>query len=238
MQYDPRFDSLPRMPWPEGGQRFAKQIGPPIEDAVNKRRFVTRYGSHPLDIFTPAVNRCSVPGARWIYTDNEGKASIIVFTSGACLNNGQAGARGGYGIMYGPLNPGLSAPLERAPDGSPPTSNRAELRAVVGALTMRYWPGEGFFRIVIATDSEYVVSGATQWCQKWVANGWKTASGAMVKNQDLWKMVLEKMEEYEADGFAVQFFQISREWNEAADDCARRGAAVVGHSFPSRIELH
>jgi hypothetical protein len=94
----------------------------------------------------------------------------------------------------------MSLPLERAPDGSEPTSNRAELRAVIGALTMRIWPGEGFFKLVIGTDSEYVVKGVTEWCQKWKANGWKTASGTSVKNQDLWKLLLEKIEGFEGDG--------------------------------------
>jgi ribonuclease HI len=222
-QHDSRLDSLPHVPRPEVW-KFAKQIGPPIQNAASKRRFVTQYGSHPLDIFTPAVHSGTVPAARWIYTDNEAKPSVYIFTDGASPGNGQPGVRAGCGIVYSPLQPGISFPLEHSPDGYAPTSNRAELRAVIGALTMRYWPGEGFFRLVIGTDSEYVIKGVSEWCQKWKENGWKTASGTSVKNPDLWKILLEKIEEFEGDGFSVQFFQLKREWNSAADSCAKQGA--------------
>ncbi|KAG8817686.1 hypothetical protein FRC17_011129 [Serendipita sp. 399] len=220
---DPRLNELPHVPRPNPWV-FSKSIGPPIQNAPNKRRFLTQYDSHPLDIFTPAVHSGTVPAARWIYTDNEAKPSVLIFTDGASPGNGQPGARAGFGIVFSPLYPGLSSPLERSPLGYEPTSNRAELRAAIGALTMRYWPGEGFFRLVIGTDSEYVVNGASQWCLKWKANGWKTASGNSVKNQDLWMILLNKIEEFEANGFSVQFFQLKREWNQEADAAARLGA--------------
>lgn len=219
---DPRLDALPHVPRPNPWV-MSRSIGPSIQDAENKRLFVTRHGSHPLDISTPAVHCGTVPAARWIYTDNEAKPSVFVFTDGAAPGNGQPGARAGYGIVYSPLHPGISEPLELS-QRYEPTSNRAELRGVIGALTMRYWPGEGFFRLVIGTDSEYVINGATKWCKKWKANGWKTATGANVKNQDLWNILLEKVESYESHGFSIQFVQLKREWNEAADSCARQGA--------------
>ena len=72
-------------------------------------------------------------------------------------------------------------------DGHPQTSNRAEFRAVLASLTLRYWAGEGFSRIVLASDSEYVVKGISQWIFKWRKNGWKMTTGSPVANQDLWK---------------------------------------------------
>lgn len=41
-------------------------------------------------------------------------------------------------------------------------NNGAELRAVIAALKYRAWGGESFGRLIIATNSEYVVNGATQ----------------------------------------------------------------------------
>lgn len=198
--------------------------GSPIQGTPSNRRFPNPYDVHPLALFTPAVNGCSAPAARWVHTDNEGKASLLIFTDGSALGNGQAGARAGCGVVYSPLGTGMSFPLERSPDGSPPTSNRAELRAVLAAIELRYWPGEGFAGIVIATDSEYVIKGISEWVPKWKRNGWKTAAGANVKNQDLWKRLLNKVEECEADGLRIQFFQLKREWNVEADECAKRGA--------------
>jgi ribonuclease HI len=47
------------------------------------------------------------------------------------------------------------------------TSNRAELRALIGALQFRLWHNEGFNCRVTATDSSYTVDGATDWMWKW-----------------------------------------------------------------------
>jgi ribonuclease HI len=43
--------------------------------------------------------------------------------------------------------------------------------------------------VVIVSDSEYCVKGATHWVHAWKANGWKTAQKQPVKNQSLWKEV-------------------------------------------------
>ncbi|KAK0730255.1 hypothetical protein B0H67DRAFT_452205, partial [Lasiosphaeris hirsuta] len=49
------------------------------------------------------------------------------------------------------------------------TNNHAELRAAIAALEFRCWWGEGWERIVIATDSKYVADGATAWLLSWAA---------------------------------------------------------------------
>jgi ribonuclease HI len=51
------------------------------------------------------------------------------------------------------------------PSGIPaePTSNRAKLRAVIAALQFRAWGSEGWRRVVVLTDLEYIVWGATRW---------------------------------------------------------------------------
>jgi ribonuclease HI len=105
------------------------------------------------------------------------------------------------------------------------TSNRAELHAVITALRFRYWPGEGFKTLVVATDSEYVAEGATKWAKKWVQNGWTTSSGAEVKNRDLWEALLGEVERYKDEFMAIQFWRIPRELNTVADSAAKEIAA-------------
>jgi ribonuclease HI len=39
--------------------------------------------------------------------------------------------------------------------------------------------------LVIATDSQYVVLGATEWIHTWVGMDWKTRINQAVKNRDL-----------------------------------------------------
>ena len=105
------------------------------------------------------------------------------------------------------------------------TSNRAELRAVIAALRFRYWPGEGFSTLVVATDSEYVVEGSTNWAKRWVENGWVTRAGNGVQNRDLWEALLGEVERYHDEGMAVELWRIPREWNTVADAAAKEAAA-------------
>jgi ribonuclease HI len=132
--------------------------------------------------------------------------------------------------MLTPIAPGFGFPLEKCPSGQEPTSNRAELRAVITPLGLREWRGEGFDRLVIGTDSEYVIKGVSQWALKWKKNGWKTSTGVPVKNMDLWKELLRKVENLENKGTSVQFFQLKKEWNTETRALARKGA--VCPSFP------
>ncbi|SCO24419.1 unnamed protein product [Fusarium fujikuroi] len=104
------------------------------------------------------------------------------------------------------------------------TSNRAELRAIIGALSFRHWNGEGFTRLVFATDSEYVVKGATAWVSGWLRKGWKTSSGDRVKNRDLRKALLGELERWNVHGMRIQFWKIPREWNVEADQLAKEAA--------------
>ena len=109
-------------------------------------------------------------------------------------------------------------------DAGVQSSNRAELRAVIAALRFRSWSGEGFKSIVIATDSEYVVEGATDWVKRWVKNGWKTNRKAEVKNRDMWEHLLGEVERADERGLKIEFWRIPRAWNEVADGAAKTAA--------------
>lgn len=156
---------------------------------------------------------------------------ILVFTDGACLNNGQPNPKAGWAFVYGPeTEPNkpqvVFGRLEREGpfgDAGVQSSNRAELRAAIAALRFRYWVGEGFRTIVIATDSEYTAEGCTKWIKIWIENGWKTNGGADVKNRDLWEMLLGEVERWDERGLAIHFWRIPREWNSVADAAAKRG---------------
>jgi ribonuclease HI len=177
--------------------------------------------SKPSDLYIVKVNSCSVPGYRFVRYTNP--SEMLMFIDGSALGNGSPTSQAGYGVVFAPLEwfSPISNRLEQ--DGKPQTSNRAELRAVLASLTLRYWAGEGFSRIVLACDSEYVVKGISEWILKWRRNGWKTTSGNPVANQDLWKKLEVKLREMEGRGMLVQFWKIPREWNEA-DEYAKAGA--------------
>ncbi|KAF9467623.1 ribonuclease H-like domain-containing protein [Collybia nuda] len=213
-------------------------IGPPIQVAPRSRRFTLGEDTNvkPLDIFKPMINACSVPAPRWIYFDpSTHKASILIFVDGAAPNNGTSSVTAGCGVVFRPDGKGcISFPLERT-KGINPTNNRAEIRAAHAAFGLRYWSGEGFQRVVIATDSEYLVRGISEYVLIWKENGWMTVEGKPVKNQDLWKLLLEDVESYEKRGVQVQFWLIPRELNHFADVEAKKGAKQT-ENIPTEIK--
>lgn len=103
---------------------------------------------------------------------------ILALMCGVCLDEGSPEKRrAGWGIVYNTNDPGQSSPLEGTIGGEEQTSNRAELRAVIGYLQMRVWEAGGANRIVIATDSEYVVDGVCNWLDAWISRRWKNTKG-------------------------------------------------------------
>ncbi|KAH7358398.1 hypothetical protein B0T11DRAFT_340700 [Plectosphaerella cucumerina] len=157
--------------------------------------------------------------------------TTIVYTDGACTNNGQPNSRGGWAVIQGPVGPSsCSVVLGRLEDRGPfgdkavATSNRAELRAVIGALRMCDWRSEGFDGILIATDSSYVVNDATEWALTWLSNGLVTQSGNAVMNRDLWELLLGEVERWFLRGLRVMLWSIPRELNVDADRAAKRAA--------------
>jgi ribonuclease HI len=112
------------------------------------------------------------------------------------------------------------------------TSNRAELRAVIAALQFLDWSADynrSWRSLVFATDSEYIAVNVTKRIKRWEATGWKVASykgraPEPVKNQDLWKLLLILMRQLQENSVNVAFWRIPREWNERADEFAKKGA--------------
>jgi ribonuclease HI len=62
------------------------------------------------------------------------------------------------------------------------TNNKMEMTAAIKALEA---VPQGL-PIVIHSDSQYVIKGATEWLRGWKAKGWRKADGKPVMNQDLW----------------------------------------------------
>jgi ribonuclease HI len=68
------------------------------------------------------------------------------------------------------------------------TNNRMELTAAVKALQALREP----CHVTIVTDSQYLKKAFTDgWLEAWQRNGWRTAGRRPVKNQDLWRALLE-----------------------------------------------
>jgi ribonuclease HI len=104
------------------------------------------------------------------------KPIVEIFTDGACSGNP---GPGGWGAIL------RSGAHEREISGGEKatTNNRMEMTAAIEALRALKAPS----RVVLHTDSRYLMDGATQWLTGWKARGWKTADKKPVKNEDLWR---------------------------------------------------
>lgn len=101
----------------------------------------------------------------------------LVFTDGACRNNGQMGATAGIGIAYGTDEQSqISIPITDEEDDFPRrTSQRTELLAALTGLqyvcepvcSLVHGRGDPNRSLIIASDSEYVVKGMTEWLPRW-----------------------------------------------------------------------
>lgn len=143
--------------------------------------------------------------------------SIVIYTDGACAGNP---GPGGWGAVI------LEGAKRREIFGGEPatTNNRMELTAAIRALDAT---PDGA-AITLYTDSQYVKNGLTQWIKGWKRNGWKTAAGKPVKNQDLW-IALDT---------AAAARKVAWRWvkghsgdpeNERADALAREGVAALAN---------
>ena len=98
------------------------------------------------------------------------------------------------------------------------TNNRMELTAAIKALNAL----KGSRKVLLYTDSTYVMNGINEWLPRWKQRGWKTAAKKPVKNQDLWQALDQ----------AISLHEIEWKWvrchsgvpgNEEADALANQG---------------
>lgn len=138
---------------------------------------------------------------------------VHIYTDGACKGNP---GPGGWGVWL------KSGATEKELFGGEmaTTNNRMELLAVIEGLTALKRP----CKVLLHLDSQYVRKGITEWIRGWKAKGWRTSTGAPVKNVDLW----QRLDQIVADGG----HQIEWRWvkghsgdpgNERADALANKG---------------
>jgi ribonuclease HI len=169
------------------------------------------------------------PSTENFLTDANGL--VLVYTDGACSNNGKYGAKAGIGVWFNhnhPLN--VSAPVK-----GPPTNNNAEIQAARIAVTQAR--SAGIKKICVYTDSKFLINCITQWIHKWKKNKWQLSTGGEVKNkEELIKLdiAIQGLEfvqwEYVAGHRGI-------EGNEMADKLARKGAEMfkTNVTYPSSI---
>lgn len=147
-------------------------------------------------------------------------SALAVFTDGACRNNGRHDAQASIGVFFGPgADRNFSSTLD---DSFPATNQAAEILAAIAAIEMttEYYSEKKICKLLIVTDSEYVVKGISDWIWKWKTNGWRTAKGEPVVNKELFQRLDGVVSDIEAKGSEVRFWHVRRELNRDADRLA------------------
>uniref|UniRef100_A0A6P7GT89 Ribonuclease H1 n=1 Tax=Diabrotica virgifera virgifera TaxID=50390 RepID=A0A6P7GT89_DIAVI len=150
------------------------------------------------------------------FTEEDGYT--IVFTDGACENNGKPIAKAGIGVWFRdghPLN--ISQPVK-----GKATNNTAEIQACIQALNVL--GTQGVKKVKIFTDSQFTINCMTNWIKNWKRNNWKTASGGPVKNKE----DLQKLDTIIGNFSEVKWVHVAGhrgiKGNEEADKLAREGS--------------
>ena len=135
--------------------------------------------------------------------------TATLYTDGGCRPNP---GPGGWAAVL--LRPGED-PLELSGAEPATTNNRMELRAAIEGL--RALPSA--HRVELFTDSEYVRKGITEWLERWLRNGWRTAGKKEVQNVELWRELAAELERHRVAWHWVKGHAGDR-WNERADELA------------------
>jgi len=98
------------------------------------------------------------------------------------------------------------------------TNNRMELMAAIEALNAL----KGSRKVLLYTDSTYVMDGINKWMPNWKKRGWKTSAKKPVKNQDLWMELDEAIVPHDIEWHWVRG-HTGVPGNEEADELANRG---------------
>jgi len=118
---------------------------------------------------------------------DHGLKTVTIYTDGACSGNPGCGGWAAI-LIYGEHVKEISGHVPTT------TNNRMEMFSIVQGLSML----KERCKVLLHSDSAYVVNAFNNgWIENWKKNGWKTSDKKEVKNIDLWKDLLSKLEKHD-----------------------------------------
>ena len=147
-----------------------------------------------------------------INKNNMLKQIITIYTDGSSLGN--PGPAGWGSVLLFPDG----KVIELGGREKESTNNRMEMMASIMALkevekTILRQGSAGqrktsAKKIIIHTDSSYLLNGITMWIHAWVKNDWKTKADEDVLNKDLWE-ILYKVESNLKNKYEVEWVKVA-----------------------------
>lgn len=165
----------------------------------------------------------------------------IVHLDESCLGNGRAGDNpgGAAGLIEARTRAGIQ---RRDVYLSEPatTNNRMALAGAIAVLEVLAAKAVSL-RVLIVSDSEYLVKGMREWVPSWERRGW-TRKGGPIENLPLWQRLVDAARAHETQFTWVRGHQ-GHAKNEYANDLAVRAArelvtspGPVESGFPEWLE--
>jgi len=108
----------------------------------------------------------------------------------SCLGNGREGENpgGGGGLVEARSAGGRIQRRDFYISSPATTNNRMALSGAIAGLQLLAKKGARL-RVLLVSDSEYLVKGMREWVPGWVARGWKRKTG-QIENLELWKTLV------------------------------------------------
>ena len=147
---------------------------------------------------------------------------MVFYVDGGCRGNGNPGAFGACACVRVRRWGRNETFTKRLPPWEQPSSQRAELHAIIlalkEALSERQELDNGpYMHVTIYTDSKYAHGCMTEWYRKWESNGFINSLGYEVSNRDLIEEALYLEREILEHG-NVLWEWIPRSDNQTADE--------------------
>ena len=141
---------------------------------------------------------------------------VILYTDGACSGNP---GPGGWACML--THPDTQTIKKLADGVEHTTNNRMELSAVIEGLSVL----KRRSRVLVVSDSAYVVRGMSEWVHQWIKNDWHRGPRGKqpVKNSDLWKQLVDLCARHEVTFEHVR----AHTGHPANEECDRMATAAI-----------
>jgi ribonuclease HI len=149
-------------------------------------------------------------------------AVAVAHLDESCLGNGRDGQTpGGAAGLIEVRAGGAVARRDFFVSSPDTTNNRMALSSAIVCLQLLAGKGNRL-RVLIVSDSEYLVRGMREWVPGWVGRGWKRKGGA-IENLELWKALVASASRHESQ-FTWVRGHAGHPKNEYANDLAVRAA--------------
>lgn len=123
---------------------------------------------------------------------------VVAHLDESCLGNGRQGPNpGGAGGLVEARAGGVVARRELYLHSPETTNNRMALAGAIALLQLLSAKGHRL-RVIIVSDSEYLVRGVREWLPGWKARGWKRKDGE-IENLALWQALAQSLTKHEVD---------------------------------------